>query len=118
MRILLVTLILVMVSLIASGPVWAQEGECPHVGTTVQSLQTCVEHALENGHIDNAGVATSLLAKLDAAQAALDRGQTSVAINNLKAFIQEVRAQGGVHIRPPHDEHLVRHAQAVIGALT
>jgi hypothetical protein len=37
--------------------------------------------------------ANSLFAKLDAAQSALDLGQTGVAINNLKAFVQAVEAQ-------------------------
>ena len=45
--------------------------------------------------ITNVSVANSLMAKLDAAQAAFDRGQTDVAINLLNAFINEVNAQSG-----------------------
>jgi len=63
-------------------------------------------------------VANSLLAKLDAAQAAVDRGQTSVAINKLQAFINEVQAQAGKHIDSMHAQHMVMHAQLVIQALS
>ncbi len=59
----------------------------------------------------------SLLAKLDAAQAAEDRGQTGTAINLLGAFIHEVQAQAGKHIEATHAEHMVMHAQMVIQAL-
>ncbi len=86
-------------------------------GTTIQSLHHCVQHAYDMGHIDNAGVAHSLLAKLDAAQAALDRSQPLVAVNKLQAFINEVNAQSGRHIAAEHAAHMVMHAQHVIAAL-
>jgi len=38
------------------------------------------------------------LAKLNAAQKAVDRGQPSVAVSNLSAFVQAVEAQSGKHI--------------------
>lgn len=41
------------------------------------------------------GLTQSLLAKLEAAQRALDAGQNEVAVNNLQAFINEVEAQRG-----------------------
>ena len=84
---------------------------------TIASLTTCVEHAASQGIITSQGVAHSLLAKLDAAQAAVDRGQTSVAINKLQAFIHEVQAQAGKHIDAMHAQHMVMHAQLVIQAL-
>ncbi len=84
---------------------------------TIASLATCVEHAASQGIITSQGVANSLLAKLDAAQTALDRGQTSAAINNLQAFIHEVQAQAGKHIDAMHAQHMVMHAQLVIQAL-
>ena len=84
---------------------------------TIASLATCVEHAASQGIITSQGVANSLLAKLDAAQSALDRGQTSAAINNLQAFINEVQAQAGKHIDAMHAQHMVMHAQLVIQAL-
>lgn len=104
-------------SLLTTGTARAQASdECGHE-PTVASLVTCVEHAAQQGFIDNQGVTNSLLAKLDAAQAALDRGQTAVAINKLQAFIHEVQAQAGKHIVQEHAQHLVMHAQEVIQAL-
>jgi hypothetical protein len=69
------------------------------------------------GHITNEGIVQSLLAKLNRAQNAYDRGQINAAINALNAFINEVQAQGGIHIVTPHDQHLIEHAQHVIHAL-
>jgi predicted negative regulator of RcsB-dependent stress response len=57
--------------------------DCVHA-PTIDSLKICVEHAASQGFIDNQGITNSLLAKLDAAQAAFDRGQNSVAINKLQ----------------------------------
>lgn len=91
---------------------------CPdHMGTTIESLHHCVQHAHEAGHIDNAGVARSLLAKVNAALAAHDRGQDTVAIHHLEAFINAVEAQSGQHIDPEHAEHMIEHAERVIEAL-
>jgi hypothetical protein len=90
--------------------------ECVHA-PTIASLEACVEHAAQQRFIDNQGITHSLLAKLDAAQAALDRGQASVTINQLQAFIHEIQAQAGKHIVQEHAKHLVMHAQMVIQAL-
>jgi hypothetical protein len=117
MRVLVIVLTLLVLSLFAPLPAQAQPmDECPHEAT-IQSLRMCVQHAAELGHIDNQGVTTSLLAKLNAAQAAVDRGQNAVAIDILEAFVREVRAQSGTHILQEHAEHLLMHAQAVIEAL-
>lgn len=94
------------------------EEMCPdHSGTTIESLHHCVTHAYEMGHIDNGGVARSLLAKVNAAQAADDRGQAAVAIRNLAAFMLEVDAQAGHHIDAEHAQHMIEHAESVIEAL-
>ena len=117
MRLLFVTLTLVVLGLVAPIPARAQAiDDCPHA-PTIQSLRACVQHAAEHGHIDNRGIARSLLAKLDAAQAALDRGEAAVAVNQLNAFVRELHAQAGKHIVPEHAEHLRAHAQEVIRAL-
>jgi hypothetical protein len=117
MKLLLIALTLVVLGLIAPVPARAQAmDDCPHEAT-IQSLRACVHHAAEHGHIDNQGVTRSLLAKLDASQAAVDRGQPEVAVNLLAAFVREVRAQAGKHILQEHAEHLLLHAQAVIQAL-
>ena len=117
--------ILAIVALLALGlvafhpaPVSAEEMECPgHGMNTVQGLTMCVEHAVSMGAITDQGVATSLLAKLSAAQSAVDRGQPAVAARILQAFINEVQAQSGIHIDAEHAAHMIMHAQAVIAAL-
>jgi hypothetical protein len=112
-----IAVILVLASLLLATPVLASdEHGCAH-DPTVQSLRDCVVHAAHAGHIDNQGITRSLLAKLDAAQAALDRGQPAVAVNNLNAFVRAVQAQAGKHIAAEHAAHLVMHAQEVIDAL-
>ena len=109
----------VVFSLMVAGFVLAHDNHtCPHDTGTVQGLRDCVTHAASEGHIDNPGVAKSLLAKLDAAQAAVDRDQPAVAINNLQAFIREVQAQSGKHIDAEHAGHLAAHATGLIEALS
>ena len=105
-------------NLLTPGTARAQTTDDCALTPTIASLTTCVEHAASQGLITSQGVANSLLAKLDAAQAAVDRGQTSVAINELQAFINEVQAQAGKHIDSMHAQHMVMHAQLVIQALT
>ena len=114
-RILMVAAVLVLSAL----PALAQSDHtCPHHDDdSIAGLQGCVEHALAVGHIDNPGVAQGLFAKLDAAQAALDRGKPTVAVNNLNAFIHLAEAQAGKHIDATHAGHMVEHAQRVIAAL-
>jgi len=104
-------------NLLTPGTARAQTTDDCALTPTIASLTTCVEHAASQGLITSQGVANSLLAKLDAAQAAFDRGQTSVAINDLQAFIYEVQAQAGKHIDSMHAQHMVMHAQLVIQAL-
>ncbi len=114
---LLMFVTLVGAGLLAPGTARAQTSdECDHA-PTISSLRTCVQHAADQGFIDNQGVTNGLLAELDAAQAALDRGQTGTAINLLNTFIHEVQAQAGKHIKQTHAEDLVMHAQMVIQAL-
>jgi len=114
-----VVLMLVSLSLMAVGFAFAHDDHiCPHHEATVSALRTCVEHASAHGHVDSAGITKSLLAKLDAAQAAIDRGQPSTGINILEAFIHQVEGQSGNHIDAAHAEHLVSHAKLVIQALS
>ena len=117
-RILSVFLLLVLLTAVLAVPAFASdEHMCTHDMNTIESLHHCVNHALEMGHITNAGVGNALLAKLDGAQAALDRGQPAVAVNLLNAFINQVQAQSGQHIDPVHADHMVMHAQMVIAAI-
>ncbi|HET7087292.1 MAG TPA: hypothetical protein VFL17_01445 [Anaerolineae bacterium] len=118
---LFVVLTLMAVSLMVAAPALAKRpsgDECAHDVATVAALRECVEHAIHHGHIDDPEVAKSLLALLDAAQDAVDRGQEDVAVDILRAFIQEVKAQAGKHIAEPHASHLIEHAQIVIRALS
>ena len=108
---------LVGVDLLAPGTARAQTSDdCVHA-PTISSLRTCVQHAADQGFIDNQGVTNSLLAKLDAAQTAQDRGQTGAAIKLLNSFIHVVQAQADKHIEQEHAQHLVMHAQLVIQAI-
>lgn len=120
MKRFLFALVIVTLVLVGFGPARMASAspaqECSHE-VTIQSLSQCVHHAYDEGLIDNQGVALSLLAKLDAAQAAQSRGSNAVAVNLLQAFINEVRAQSGVHIQAMHAEHMIMHAQMVIEAL-
>lgn len=113
-----VIFILAVVSLLSITPAFASEAmDCPHPEPTISALLECVAHAAGMGHIDNQGIANSLLAKLKGAQSALERGQAGVAMSKLEAFIHEVEAQAGKHIDAMHAEHMKMHAQEVIHAL-
>lgn len=118
MQIMILALIAAGLSMFAAGPAPAAEMEhCAHA-PTIAALRTCVEHAIDQGHIDNHGVGRSLLPKLDSAQRSLNRGQPAVAINQLEAFIHELDAQAGAHIEAEHATHMRTHAQDVITALS
>jgi hypothetical protein len=112
-------LLLTIMLVVAAVPAFAQDThhDCPHGGATIAALRSCVEHAVMMGHISSGGVANSLFAKLDAAQAALDRGQPDVAINKLSALVNAVEAQSGKHIAEHHAGHMLNHIQSVIAAL-
>ena len=117
MRVLLFSTFVAAMILFSSQPAQAQEA-CPgNMAPTIAALKDCVTHAVSIGHIDNAGIANSLLSKLDAAQSAQDRSQVSAAIALLHAFIHEVEAQAGQHIDETHANHMVEHASEVIAAL-
>ena len=107
-----------LIGVLSATPARAQPlmDTCQHAAT-IASLRACVQHATDQGVIDNQGIARGLLATLDAAQVAVDRGQPGVAVNILAAFVRQVDAQAGKHIAEPHADHLVMHAQLVIAAL-
>jgi hypothetical protein len=110
-------LILMGSSVLGTSALALVSDDCPHAVATIGALRQCVMHAREHGHIDNTGVAQSLLAKVDAAEAAFDLGKLAVAINILEAFVEDVEAQAGSHIEQPEAGHLAEHALAVIQAL-
>ncbi|MBP1702808.1 MAG: Ig domain protein group 2 domain protein, partial [Chloroflexi bacterium] len=64
-----------------------------------ESLEMAVWRFYNEGEIDNEGVRDSLLAKIEAIQAAIERGGHPIpSLKVLKAFINEVMAQSGKHI--------------------
>jgi 2',3'-cyclic-nucleotide 2'-phosphodiesterase (5'-nucleotidase family) len=67
-----------------------------------------------SGAIDNAGVKNSLLAKLDGIKAAFDAGDTTMAVNQLNAFVNSVKAQSGKHITAAAATTLIADAQWMI----
>lgn len=118
MKKMLVVLAMMVLSISGGGSVAAQDDHmCPHHEATIAALTECVLHAYEMGHIDNYGVARSLLFLLRSTQTALDRDQIDVAVKNLEVFIRLAEAQDGVHILDGHAMHLIEHAQMVIDAL-
>jgi FIMAH domain-containing protein len=58
------------------------------------------EQAIQQGWIKNQGIGVSLDAKLNAAQAALARGNNKTAVNILNALLNEVDAQAGKQLSP------------------
>ena len=118
MRLLIIALTLAACALPVARPLRAQPAEhCSHE-PTVSSLRACVQHAVDHGLLTDTGVAVSLLAKLDVAEAALGRGQPKVAVAVLDAFIRELGALAEVHLAAEHAAHLEMHARQVIAALT
>ena len=117
-KIWIIALIIVLAASLTTGLAAAHEGDgCTHDVATIMALQDCVQHAVQEGHITSQAIAQSLSAKLDAAQAAVDQGQPSTAINLLYAFINQVQAQSGKAIVAEHASHLIAHAQLIIDAL-
>ncbi len=84
---------------------------------TINSTKIDVETSYKVGWITNKGIMQSLLAKLDAAESALNRGQKKTASNQLNAFINEVKVQTTIHIKPECAEMLVEDAEYILGHL-
>jgi hypothetical protein len=61
-------------------------------------LRATVERYAADDAIAEPGITRSLLQKIDAAQAALDRGQPHVAVQVLRALEQEIAGLPGQHI--------------------
>jgi hypothetical protein len=81
---------------------------------TAESIKEAVNHFLEDGKIKNAGLATSLLAKLNAAANARAKGKCDTAANNYNAFINEVNAQRGTGIDETAADILIADAEYLI----
>jgi hypothetical protein len=87
------------------------------VQATLGSLTATVQRYSAEGVIGDPGIVRSLLQKLDAAQAAVDRGQPGTARNQLGAFEREVAAQAGKKIPSSAADLLITDAKSVAAAL-
>jgi hypothetical protein len=84
------------------------------VVVTPTSIQDDVNQFVASGDISKAGIAQSLLAKLNAAAAAQARGNCTAATNIWSAFIHEVQAQVGKAISQNAADILIADAQYLI----
>jgi len=64
------------------------------------------------------GTENSLMAKLEGAKDALERGQPNVAINKLGSFINEVEAQRGKKLTDEQADLLIEYANRIISVLS
>lgn len=81
---------------------------------TVDTVEAQIQNALASGAIDNSGVASSLLAELQAAASATAAGQCSAAANLYSAFINDVSAQSGKHVAAATASQLISEAQVLM----
>ena len=79
-------------------------------GQIASSLQT----AFDLNWIDNKEILNSLTQKIERAESAVAKGHIDTAIANLKAFINEVRAQKGKHIKNEAADILIDDARSYI----
>jgi hypothetical protein len=81
---------------------------------TPDSIKDDVTQLLQSGAIDNGGIANSLLAKLNAAAKARERGDCAGANQIYQAFISELQAQSGKHVAPTAVQIMIADAQYLI----
>lgn len=81
---------------------------------SVTGLIDTIDEGVENGLIDNRGIARSLIAKLEACQKKIGTGQNETAVNILHAFIDHVQAQRGKHIDANFADELIEQANSFI----
>jgi len=79
------------------------------VAATISSTLADINNSLQLGLIDNHGVANSLAQKIEAAQGATGNTRNNI----LKAFINEVKAQSGNHIKGVAVQVLLADANAL-----
>lgn len=89
----------------------------PPIPTTVDELKTEIEELGLQDEIDNQGIVTSLLAKLNVAQKLIEDGKIDQAKNILNAFINEVQAQSGIHITVEAADILIESAEYILSQL-
>jgi len=87
------------------------------VAATIDSLIASVNVFAGQNKIDDFNTVKSLLAKLNDARQAAQRGNQTTAINKLQEFIALVRAQSGRHITADAAQILIADAEYAIGTL-
>ncbi|MBI5205638.1 MAG: right-handed parallel beta-helix repeat-containing protein [Nitrospirae bacterium] len=81
---------------------------------TMESLITLISQLLQSGGIDNAGIANSLLSKLNNALTATNNGNGQASDDIMQAFINQVSAQAGQHISADAAAILINAATYII----
>ena len=84
---------------------------------TIDELESEIEELGSDGEVDNQGVVTSLLAKLEAAQTLIADEKIDRAKFILNAFINEVQAQSGKHMTADAAELLLQAAEYILSNL-
>ncbi|MBI5894428.1 MAG: hypothetical protein HZB79_12445 [Deltaproteobacteria bacterium] len=84
---------------------------------TISDAKNDVNIAYNLGLITNAGIEQSLIAKLNAAEKAINKGKKQTAENQLNAFINEVNAQKDKHIKENAVKILIEDAEYLINHL-
>ena len=70
-----------------------------------------------SGQLEDFGLGESLMAKVSAARAALERGNPAAARGALRAFVQELTAQRGSHVPTATADLLIAAANSVLSSL-
>ena len=81
-------------------------------------LESSLQTAFDLNWIDNKGILNSLTQKIERAESAVAKGRIDTAIANLKAFINEVKAQKGKHIKSQVADILIYDARSYIKQLS
>ena len=84
---------------------------------TIDSIIGEIYQYFNSSQIDNNGIKQSLLSKLNNAKRKIEANQRQAAINILNAFINEVGAQKGKHIKINTAEVLIKNAKGMINHL-
>jgi len=90
----------------------------PTIPTTIDELKTEIEGMGSEDEIDNQGIVTSLLAKLNVAQKLVDKGKIDEAISILEEdFIPQVQNLSGIHIAVEAADLLIESAEYILSNL-
>jgi len=81
---------------------------------TLDRVTASTQTAIDNGWIDNPGIANSLVTKLANVKTSVDQSKTVTAQKQLAAYVNEVSAQSGKHIEAGSARILAGDAQWVL----